>query len=229
MDIVILTGAGISAESGIGTFRDKGGIWSRYDVKDVATPEGFARNPALVHDFYNMRRQVSRDAQPNAAHRALARLQAEWRRGKVVIITQNVDGLHERAGAQGVLDMHGAHRRALCAGCGHRGPAPEILHPDLPCPACAEPRLRPDVVWFGEMPHHLDRIATALSRAAIFCAIGTSGHVQPAAGFAARARAAGAHTVEINLAPSRISAVFAQTLRGPATQVVPDWVDGLLS
>jgi len=229
VDIVILTGAGISAESGIGTFRDKGGIWSRYDVKDVATPEGFRRNPALVHEFYNMRRQVSRDATPNAAHLALARLQAEWTHGEVRIITQNVDGLHERAGAQQVLDMHGAHRRALCAGCGHRGPAPEILHPELPCPACAEPRLRPDVVWFGEMPYHLDQIAAALARAAIFCAIGTSGQVQPAAGFAARARAAGAHTVEINLASSRISPVFAQTLRGAATQVVPDWVNGLLS
>ncbi len=229
MRMVILTGAGISAESGIGTFRDKGGIWSRYDVRDVATPDGFRRNPALVHEFYNARREVSRSAQPNAAHLALARLEAEWHHGEVLIVTQNVDGLHERAGARNVIAMHGSHRTALCAGCGHRWQAPARMTPADPCPACDAPLTRPDVVWFGEMPYRLDDIADALARADLFCAIGTSGQVWPAAGFAARARARGARTVEINLAPSQISGDFDVTLRGPASVTVPHWVEGLLA
>ena len=225
--IVILTGAGISAESGLGTFRDEDGLWARHRIEDVATPGGFARDPALVHGFYNARRAQAAAARPNAAHRALARLQARHA-GDVVIITQNVDALHEAAGSTGVLHMHGTLAGALCGGCGHRWPAPPEMSTATPCPACGRGPGRPDVVWFGEIPHHLDAIWEHLQRADILAAIGTSGQVEPAAGFARTARLAGAHTVEINLAPSDIAVDFAETRLGPATTAVPDWVADLL-
>jgi NAD-dependent deacetylase len=226
--IVILTGAGISAESGLGTFRDKDGLWTRYPIEDVATPEGFARNPALVHDFYNLRRSHAARATPNAAHLALARLQADYP-GEVVIVTQNVDRLHEAAGAQGVIHMHGQLARALCASCDHRWDAEVEMSPDAPCPACNAPATRPDVVWFGEMPYHMDEILDHLSGAGLFAAIGTSGNVYPAAGFVQEASQAGAHTVELNLDPSAIVSDFAETRFGPATQIVPDWVGAVLT
>lgn len=225
--IVILTGAGISAESGLGTFRDEGGLWSRYPIEDVATPEGFARDPALVQGFYNARRVQAARAQPNAAHRALARLQRNWP-GEVVIVTQNVDGLHEAGGAEGVIHMHGTLAGALCAACGHRWPAPDEMAVGEPCPACTRPTARPDVVWFGEMPYHMDEIYDHLAGASIFAAIGTSGQVYPAAAFVHEAIAAGARTVELNLEPSAGVSSFDETVFGPATQVVPAWVDGLL-
>ncbi|HPD92972.1 MAG: NAD-dependent deacylase [Rhodobacter sp.] len=227
MRIVILTGAGISAESGLGTFRDKDGLWTRYDLNDVATPQGFARNPRLVTEFYNARRANCAQAEPNAAHYALARLETALP-GQVLIVTQNVDDLHQRAGARAVIQMHGALMSALCAACGHRWPAPPVMTETDPCPACAAPRTRPDVVWFGEVPYHMDTIADAVARAEIFAAIGTSGQVWPAAGFAAEARRAGAHCVELNLEPSEVSRAFHAHHYGPATQVVPAWVDTLL-
>ena len=228
MRIVILTGAGISAESGLGTFRDKDGLWTRYDLNEVATPEGFARNPQRVTAFYNARRANCAAAQPNAAHHALARLEAALP-GQVLVVTQNVDDLHQRAGSHAVLQMHGALMSALCAACGHRWPAPAVMAVDDPCPACGQPRTRPDVVWFGEIPYHMDAIAEALAQARIFAAIGTSGQVWPAAGFATEARRAGAQCVELNLEPSEVSHAFHTHHHGPATQIVPSWVDTLLS
>jgi len=226
--IVILTGAGISAESGLGTFRDKDGLWTRYDLADVATPEGFARNPRLVHDFYNARRANALDASPNDAHRALARLESEWS-GELLIVTQNVDDLHERAGSRNVLHMHGELAGALCASCNHRWPAPRVMSPDAPCPSCGAPRTRPDIVWFGEIPYRMEEIAEALWQADLFVSIGTSGEVYPAAGFVQEAQAAGAETLEINLEPSRVPGLFDRVITGPATQAVPDWVAGLLA
>lgn len=225
--IVILTGAGISAESGLGTFRDEGGLWSQHRIEDVATPEGFARDPALVQGFYNARRVGAATARPNAAHHALARLEAEWP-GEVVLITQNVDGLHEKGGSRRVLHMHGVLAGALCAGCGHRWVAPDEMAVGEPCPACAAPLGRPDVVWFGEMPYHMDAIFNHLAEADLFAAIGTSGQVYPAAAFVQEAAAAGARTVELNLDPSAVVSDFDETRPGPATQTVPAWVDGLL-
>ena len=225
--IVILTGAGISAESGLGTFRDTDGLWSKVRIEDVATPEAFARDPARVQEFYNMRRAQAAGAAPNPAHHALARLQRDHP-GRVVIVTQNVDGLHEAAGAT-VLHMHGALDRALCAACGHRWPAPAEMRPEEPCPACDAPAGRPDVVWFGEMPHHMEEIAELLAAADLFVAIGTSGQVYPAAGFVQEARLAGVETLELNLAESDVSAAFDRHEIGPASEIVPDWVDRVLS
>lgn len=226
--IVIRTGAGISAESGLGTFRDVGGVWDQYDLEEVATPEGYARNPALVHEFYNARRANCLGAAPNAAHVALARLEAA-RPGAVTIVTQNIDDLHERAGNAAVIHMHGELLRALCAGCGHRWEAPVVMGIDTPCPDCAVEAARPDVVWFGEMPYHMERIETLLAGADLFVAIGTSGTVYPAAGFVAEARRAGARTLEMSLEPSEVSAYFDRVVSGPATEVVVDWVDALLA
>ncbi|TNF19709.1 MAG: NAD-dependent deacylase [Rhodobacteraceae bacterium] len=226
--IVILTGAGISAESGLGTFRDKGGIWTRYAVEDVATPEGYARNPALVHEFYNARRVQAAAAAPNAAHHALAELERAHA-AQVVLVTQNVDDLHHRAGSRKVLQMHGALRGALCHLCGHRWPAPPEMTPETPCPACARPAARPDVVWFGEYPHYLDEIAAHLAEATVFAAIGTSGQVYPAAAYVEEARSAGAETVEMSLEPTAVSHLFDRCLTGPATRTVPSWVAALLA
>ncbi|GAB4286239.1 MAG: NAD-dependent deacylase [Roseovarius sp.] len=225
--IVILTGAGISAESGLGTFRDSGGLWERYRLEDVATPEGFARDPALVHAFYNARRAQAAAARPNAAHRALARLEAEHP-GEVLIVTQNIDALHEAAGSRRVLHMHGRIGGALCHACGARWEAPMAMAPDDPCPACGARATRPDVVWFGEIPYHMEAIEAALAGADLFAAIGTSAQVYPAASFGALARAMGAHTVELNLEPSAAAGDFDEIRQGPASRVVPQWVDELL-
>lgn len=226
-DIVVLTGAGISAESGLGTFRDVDGLWTKYDLNDVATPEGYARDPALVHDFYNARRANCATAQPNAAHHALARFQRE-RPGAMLIVTQNVDDLHARAGSDPVIAMHGALMGALCHACGHRWPAPPVMAPADRCARCQTPATRPDVVWFGEVPYHMYRIEAALAGARVFAAIGTSGQVWPAAGFVQAARRAGARCIELNLEPSDMSSAFHTRRYGPATQIVPDWVDALL-
>lgn len=222
--IVVLTGAGLSAESGIATFRDSDGLWENHRVEDVATPRGFARDPGLVHRFYNMRRSDAAAAEPNAAHRALARLS---QRADVTLVTQNVDDLLERAGAQRVIHMHGALNAAICATCGHRWPAPAHMSPQDPCPACGKPATRPDIVWFGEIPRHMDAIEDALLQADVFAAIGTSGQVYPAAGFVEVARQAGAHCVELNLRSTDISGAFHEHLTGPATQIVPAWVETL--
>jgi len=226
-NIVILTGAGISAESGIDTFRSAGGLWEKHRVEDVATPEGFARDPELVLRFYDMRREAIQTKQPNPAHHALARLDADWA-GELLIVTQNVDDLHERAGAKRVLHMHGEHLNAWCTSCDVRSPwtAPLIDRP--PCPVCAARTLRPDVVWFGEMPYAMERIYAALTEADLFISIGTSGNVYPAAGFVAVARENGAHTVELNLEPSDGANLFQEAIHGPATQVVPAYVERLL-
>ena len=225
--VVILTGAGISAESGLGTFRGGDGLWARHRIEDVATPEAFVRNPGLVQRFYNARRAGASKARPNAAHGALARLERSWS-GDVVVVTQNVDGLHEAAGSRNVLHMHGILAGALCGACGHRWPAPMEMAADERCPGCSAPAARPDVVWFGEIPYHMDEIFMHLRQADIFAAIGTSGEVYPAAGFVREALERGAYTVEINLASSTVSRHFAETRIGPATRVVPAWVDELL-
>ncbi|WP_285672076.1 NAD-dependent deacylase [Paralimibaculum aggregatum] len=226
--IVILTGAGVSAESGLGTFRDKGGLWSQYDLEDVATPQGYARDPELVLGFYNARRQNCRAAEPNAAHAALARLQRA--RAGVTLVTQNIDDLHERGGASEVLHMHGELMQALCAACGHRWGWSGDMGLGDACPACgAAGTVRPDVVWFGEMPYLMDEIFARLAAATLFVSIGTSGAVYPAAGFVDEAAAQGAETLEINLEPSEGSRLFERQILGPATETVPAWVDALLA
>jgi NAD-dependent deacetylase len=228
--IVVLTGAGLSAESGLSTFRDKDGIWAKLDFREVATPEGYARNPALVLDFYNQRRRQNAGIQPNAGHLALARLEAEHP-GSVLIVTQNIDPLHEAAGSRNLIHMHGEILKGLCADCGARhdwGTADITL--ESACPACSVTgRMRPDVVWFGEMPYHMERIYEALTGCDLFISIGTSGTVYPAAGFVAEARRAGAHTVELNLEPSEGASLFHETIHGRATEVVPAYVETLLS
>lgn len=232
-NIVILTGAGISAESGIDTFRSAGGLWEQHRVEDVATPEGFARDPALVLGFYDMRRAALGQVVPNAAHEALARLDAGWKQGDLLIVTQNVDDLHERAGASRVLHMHGELKSALCRSCGMRSPwdapmsATAGQHP--PCPLCQAPMLRPDVVWFGEMPYQMDRIYRALREADLFVSIGTSGAVYPAAGFVRDAREMGVQTLELNLDRSEGSHWFHETRQGRAGELVPAWVEEILS
>ena len=225
--IVILTGAGISAESGLGTFRDEGGLWAQHRIEDVATPEGFARNPQLVVDFYNARRAQAMDATPNAAHAALARLEAEHA-GDVLLVTQNVDDLHEKAGSRHVVHMHGALNSALCGACDHRWPAPRAMRVGAACPHCGAPAARPDIVWFGEIPYQMERIEQALTRADIFVAIGTSGNVYPAAGFVQLAAHVGAHTVEMNLDPGENVSLFAEARAGKASETVPAWVGDML-
>lgn len=224
--LVVLTGAGLSAESGLGTFRDRGGVWDQYDLAKVATPEGYAEDPARVLDFYEMRLRTAREARPNPAHEALARLSRAH--PALTLVTQNVDGLLERAGAEGVLHMHGRLDVARCARCGDRWEA-ERYAPDVPCPGCGARAVRPDVVWFGEIPVHMDEIGDALDRAEAFVAIGTSGSVWPAAGFVADARAAGARTLELNLAPSDTAQEFDAGRYGPASEVVPAWVGEVIA
>lgn len=229
--IVILTGAGISKESGLDTFRDADGIWAKVRIEDVATPQAFAADPERVHAFYNMRRARHRtnSVLPNAAHDALARLEREWA-GDVVVVTQNVDSLHERAGTERLIHMHGVHTHARCNGCGHVTPWPGDMSTADICPACGNSGgIRPHVVWFGETPLDLDRINEALAACDLFISIGTSGNVYPAANFVRRVRHLGqAHTVELNLEPSRGATLFAESRYGPATQVVPAYVDALL-
>lgn len=230
--IVVLTGAGVSAASGLATFRGAGGLWEGRRVEEVATPEAFARDPVLVHRFYNLRRAQLRDpsVQPNAAHLALARLERAWP-GPVLIVTQNVDDLHERAGSRQLIHMHGELLRVRCGGCGNSAAWVEDLGAASCCPGCARVgRLRPDIVWFGEMPYRMDEIYAALERCALFIAIGTSGQVYPAAGFVAAVRAAGdARTIEINLEGSAVSGAFAEHRHGPAGMLVPALVDELLA
>ena len=226
--IVILTGAGISAESGLGTFRDKDGLWTKYDLEEVATPEGFARNPEMVQAFYNARRRNCLESEPNAAHEALARLE-QFHPGRVTLVTQNVDNLHERGGSREVIHMHGEMLSALCSSCGHQWPRESDMGVGDACVACASVgTVRPDVVWFGEMPYHMERIQEALTDCDLFVAIGTSGQVYPAAGFVIEARRAGAEAVEINLEASDHSGIFTRQILGPATQTVPAWVDEVL-
>ena len=227
-NIVILTGAGISAESGIATFRGPGGLWEGHRVEDVCTPEALAADPDLVHLFYDRRRAALADVVPNAAHAALARLDRAWP-GELLIVTQNVDDLHERAGAVRLLHMHGALKQALCAGCGERFDWQDDLPPGTACPACASPALRPDIVFFGEIPYHMDRIEAALAEADLFVSIGTSGAVYPAAGFVRMAREYGAATLELNLDRSEGSGWFDESRLGPAGQLVPEWVEQMLS
>lgn len=226
-NIVILTGAGISAESGLGTFRDEDGLWAKHRIEDVATPEGFARNPALVVDFYNARRAQAAEAKANAAHEALARLQADHT-ADVFIVTQNVDSLHEAAGSQQVLHMHGQLDQALCGSCRARWSAPPTMAPGDICPKCSSPDARPDVVWFGEIPYGMDLVDEKLFTADIFVSIGTSGNVYPAAGFVQAARRQGAHTVELNMEPSEGAPMFTESHFGAATEIVPAWVDRIL-
>lgn len=225
--IVILTGAGISAESGLATFRDQGGLWADHDIRDVATPEGFARNPDLVCDFYNMRRREARKAQPNAAHYALARLENDWP-GNVLLVTQNVDDLHERAGSKNIIHMHGALNSALCFECGSRQSWSGDLDQGAICSNCSRPGLRPDIVWFGEIPYHMEEIGEALAQAGLFISIGTSGTVYPAAGFVMEAAMHEAHTVEINLEATG-NTLFQECYEGKAATAVPDYVDSLLA
>ncbi len=220
MKIVVLTGAGISAESGLGTFRDQDGLWTKYDLEEVATPEGFVRNPALVHEFYNARRANCLESLPNTAHEALAELERSTQHD-LTIVTQNVDNLHERAGAAQVIHMHGELMRGLCAACDARWDAPATMQPDDPCPSCAAPATRPDVVWFGEIPYHMDRIAAVVSAADLFVAIGTSAEVYPAAGLVELAQG---ETLELNLEPSARTNAFDARRFGPATEIVPAWV-----
>lgn len=226
-NIVILTGAGISAESGIDTFRSAGGLWEQHRVEDVATPEGFARDPNLVLRFYDMRRAAIQEKLPNAAHMALAELDARWK-GNLLIVTQNVDDLHTRAGARRVLHMHGEHLKAWCTSCDVRSYWREPLSDRPPCPVCQARTLRPDVVWFGEMPYRMGEIYGALRGADLFVSIGTSGAVYPAAGLVQNARELGIRTLELNLERSQGSALFHETRLGPATEVVPEWVEEML-
>lgn len=230
--IVILTGAGISAESGIATFRGQSGLWEDHAIEDVATPEGFVRNPELVHQFYNQRRKkmLSSEIQPNAAHFALAKLEQVWP-SDVLLVTQNVDNLHEQAGSKNMIHMHGELLKVRCSRSQRVFEWKEDLSLQTPCPCCnATATLRPHVVWFGEMPLEMARIYRALHDCGLFLAIGTSGNVYPAAGFVHEVRAVGnAHTVELNLEPSQGHNEFEERIYGPATQIVPDFVDRFLS
>lgn len=227
--IVILTGAGLSAESGLSTFRDKDGIWAKYRIEEVATPEAFARDPEAVLAFYNTRRKGARGVKPNAAHKALARLEAEFA-GEVLTVTQNIDPLHEWAGTKNLIHMHGEILNALCAHCGFKEARQEDLTVDLACGACHRAGgMRPDVVWFGEMPYRMEEIYAALGACDLFISIGTSGNVYPAAGFVAEARARRVHTVELNLEPSEGISMFAEAIHGKASEVVPAYVERLLN
>lgn len=231
MIVVVLTGAGISAESGLGTFRDKGGLWSKFDPMKLATPEAFAADPALVQSFYNARRRNLLDAAPNPAHAALARLEAGLaaQGGKLVLVTQNIDDLHERAGHRDVLHIHGQLLQARCLACAAVHPWRTDLGAGEACPACGAGPLRPNVVWFGEVPFYLDEILDALLQADLFVSIGTSGSVYPAAGFVAQARELGIRTCELNLDPSDNAHVFDERVYGPASEVVPVWMDRTLA
>ena len=228
-NIVILTGAGVSAESGVATFRGPDGLWEGHRVEDVATREAFARDPALVQAFYDERRAKLRTVQPNAAHQALARLDARWP-GELLLVTQNVDDLHDRAGSERLLHMHGELNRAWCLACDARFAFDGVLAASPACPKCHEPgHLRPDIVWFGEMPYEMERIERALSACDLFVSIGTSGAVYPAAGFVQTARYHGARTLEMNLDPSEGSFHFHESRMGKAGALVPAWVEEILS
>jgi len=229
--IAILTGAGISKESGLDTFRDPDGIWARHRIEDVATAEAFARDPKRVYAFYNFRRRnlLRPEIQPNPAHFALARLETDWP-GEVLVVTQNIDDLHERAGTRALIHMHGEHLKARCMDCGAVAPISGDLDETAACLRCHAPgRMRPHVVWFGEMPFELDRIYGFLQRASVFLSIGTSGNVYPAADFVRIARSAGASAVELNLEPSAGATFFERGVYGRASDIVPAFVDELLA
>ena len=229
--LVVLTGAGVSAESGIRTFRDSGGLWEEHRIEEVASPRGFSRDPSLVHRFYNLRRArlLSGDVVPNAAHYSLARLEREFD-GGCLLITQNVDDLHERAGSRNLVHMHGELLKVRCERTGHMFECRGTVDTEERCPCCdAEGTLRPHIVWFGEMPLEMDTINAALASCNTFVAIGTSGNVYPAAGFVELATRSGAHTVELNLEPSSVASAFNEQQYGPATETVPAWVEKFLS
>ncbi|MCB5425758.1 NAD-dependent deacylase [Altererythrobacter sp. CC-YST694] len=226
-NIVILTGAGISAESGLRTFRAEDGLWEDHRVEDVATPEAFRRDPELVQRFYDERRAGVLAARPNPAHEALARLDREWD-GELLIVTQNIDDLHERAGAARVLHMHGEALSVWCLACDARHHWEGALLDGPPCPSCGQAALRPDIVWFGEMPYRMEEIFRAISRADMFVSIGTSGAVYPAAGFVQQASSHRARTLELNLEPSQGSHWFEETRLGAASVLVPEWVEEVL-
>jgi NAD-dependent deacetylase len=232
--IVVLTGAGVSAESGLGTFRDKAetGLWSKFDPMKLATPEAFAQDPARVQDFYNLRRRNLLGAAPNAAHFALARLEAALARrgGALTLVTQNIDDLHERAGSNAPIHMHGELLKARCPPCAAVAPWREDLNEAARCPACGRRgALRPHVVWFGETPLRMDEIYARLGEADLFVAIGTSGAVYPAAGFVGEARAFGIKTCEINLEPSDNATAFDDRRYGKASEIAPAWVEEILA
>ena len=227
--IVILTGAGVSAESGLATFRGADGLWEGHRVEDVATPEAFKRDPALVHQFYDERRAKLAAVQPNDAHKALARLDAEWP-GDLMLVTQNVDDLHARAGSTRLVHMHGSNVHGWCLACGQRSSWPGPMGEAASCPSCGSAgHMRPDIVWFGEMPYEMERIEDAIRECDLFVSIGTSGAVYPAAGFVQTARYCGARTLEINLEPSLGSYLFDQSRLGKASLEVPKWVDEMLA
>ncbi|MEW5728557.1 MAG: NAD-dependent deacylase [Pseudomonadota bacterium] len=230
--ILVLTGAGISKESGLDTFRCAGGTWSKVRLEDVATPEAFARDPDRVHAFYNARRAglLAAAVEPNPAHLALARLEREWP-GGVLVVTQNIDDLHERAGSRALIHMHGELLKVRCRHCARPFEWRHDLSTATACPDCGQPGLlRPHVVWFGEMPLEMERIALALESCALFVSIGTSGTVYPAAGFVAEARRRGrARTLEINLDPSDGAGLFHETRHGLASKLVPEWVEEFLA
>jgi len=225
--LVILTGAGISAESGLRTFRAADGLWEQHREQDVATPEAFHRDPALVHRFYNERRRSLASVQPNAAHLALARLEREWR-GDLLLVTQNVDDLHDRAGSGNLLHMHGELLKGRCLACGTIQAWPGDMDTASRCPACGRGPMRPHIVWFGELPLEMERIYRALERCDLFVAIGTSGLVYPAAGFVA-ATAPGTRTLELNLESSLVASSFQEARTGLATNLVPAFVSEVLS
>ena len=227
-NIVILTGAGVSAESGVATFRGPDGLWEGHRVEDVATPQAFARDPGLVQAFYDARRAKLATVQPNAAHLALARLDAEWP-GDLLLVTQNVDDLHERAGSKRLLHMHGELLKGWCLACDERFGWNGPMGGGATCPRCGRAgRVRPDIVWFGEMPYGMERIDAALQRCELFVSIGTSGAVYPAAGFVQTASYCGAYSLEMNLEPSLGSIFFDESRMGPAAELVPAWVESIL-
>ncbi len=229
--IVILTGAGISAESGIKTFRASDGLWEEHRIEDVATPEGFARDPALVHRFYNQRRKPLFDGevQANAAHKALAHLEKCFA-GELMLVTQNIDNLHEQAGSQRVWHMHGEILKMRCQFSEQVFECAQELSTEMRCPCCsAQNSLRPHIVWFGEMPFYMEKIYSALSRCDLFVSVGTSGNVYPAAGFVDQANRAGARTIEINLEASNVATEFDEAIYGKAGDVLPGWVEQFLS
>lgn len=229
--VVVLTGAGISAESGLGTFRDKDGIWTKYPLEDLATPEGFARNPDFVQGFYNARRAQLKTAKPHAAHLALARLEAALKEAgrDFMLVTQNVDNLHSQAGSRNLVHMHGELMKVRCTNCYTVSECDSDVGRETVCTAChSAGYVRPHVVWFGEMPLDMDRIGRTIAGCDLFVSIGTSGAVYPAAGFVQEALYAGARAVELNLEPSENAYAFHEALYGPASEIVPRWVADLL-
>jgi NAD-dependent deacetylase len=229
-NIVVLTGAGISQESGLETFRDENGIWAKTRLEEVATPLAFAKDPERVHQFYNFRRRqlLSNSVKPNAAHLALAELEQQWE-GRLLLVTQNIDDLHERAGSRNLIHMHGELLKARCQACARVQPCRQDLEVRMSCPACGSTgSLRPHVVWFGEVPLLMEEIFQELEQVDLFIAIGTSGNVYPAAGFAESARSIGARVVELNREPSTNTNSFTERIFGPATRIVPSYVQHLL-